>query len=248
LLALPAVDWLPSAIAMTAVAVSTLSSERPRLERLAVIAVLAYAALRVSRVAPLFVSSAILLMQPTLCALPFNRPLTFDPLSRNALRGLTAALLGAAVLSAVAVTKAAQCIPIAGDWKADLVAAQALTRANPAGKAVTWFPWGEYALFHLGPGLRVSMDGRRETVYSDAVLADHFALYDGTPEGVAYLERLDPDYAWLPSAQTRVREWLETHGYRIDVLTNESFVAVRADRPRLQAQPVSGSACFPGGS
>jgi hypothetical protein len=248
LLMLPPVDWLPWAITMTAVVVSTLSNEHPRLERLAVIALLSYAALRVSRVAPLFVSSAILLIQPTLCALPFNRPLTFDPPTRNALRGLTAALIGAAVLSAVAVTRAAQCISIAGDWKADLVAAQALARANPAGKVVTWFAWGEYALWHFGPGLRVSMDGRRETIYSDAVLADHFALYDGTLEGVAYLERLDPDYVWLPSAKTRVRRWLETHAYRIDVQTNESFVAVREDRPRLQAQPLSGAACFPGGS
>ena len=29
------------------------------------------------------------------------------------------------------------------------------------------YDWGEYVLWHLGPGVKVSMDGRRETVYSD---------------------------------------------------------------------------------
>lgn len=31
------------------------------------------------------------------------------------------------------------------------------------------FDWGEYALWHLGPGVKVSVDGRRETVYSPEV-------------------------------------------------------------------------------
>ena len=77
------------------------------------------------------------------------------------------------------------------------MAGHALIGAQVRGKMVTWFDWGEYTLWHLGGGLRVSMDGRRETIYSDTVLERHFALYEGTPEGLAYLQRLDPDYVWL---------------------------------------------------
>jgi hypothetical protein len=29
------------------------------------------------------------------------------------------------------------------------------------------FDWGEYVLWHLGPRVKVSIDGRRETIYSD---------------------------------------------------------------------------------
>jgi hypothetical protein len=29
------------------------------------------------------------------------------------------------------------------------------------------FDWGEYVIWHLGPDLKVSIDGRRETVYPD---------------------------------------------------------------------------------
>jgi hypothetical protein len=157
-------------------------------------------------------------------------------------------MLVLAVISMAAVVRTAGCIPITGDWSADLTAGRALADASARGKLVTWFDWGEFALWHLGPGLRVSMDGRRETIYSDRVLADHYAMYDGTPAGLAYLERLAPDYIWLPGAQTRVREWAASHGYRIDVQTDQSFVAVRDTLPPVRASGRSAVACFPGPS
>jgi len=90
------------------------------------------------------------------------------------------------------------------------------------------------------------MDGRRETIYSDMVLERHFALYEGTPEGLAYLQRLDPDYVWLPASKTRARDWLAAHGYRMDVSTPQSFVAVRGDRPSISLHDGPMNACFPG--
>ena len=33
------------------------------------------------------------------------------------------------------------------------------------GRMVTFFDWGQYAIWHKPDALRVSMDGRRETVY-----------------------------------------------------------------------------------
>ncbi len=246
LLTLPVLDWMPWLLAVLGVSVCAVSKPRPPLERLAMIAMLAYAALRVARMAPLCVIAAVLLMRPSVLASRVNVPLRFNPLSRTAVRGLALALLALALLSGAVVTRVAGCIPIAGDWSADLVAGQALADAKPRGSMVTWFDWGEYALWHLGPELRVSMDGRRETVYSDVVLANHFALYDGTPEGIAYLERLSPDYVWLPASKTRVRDWLGTHGYRLDVNSAQSFVAVHADRPMVVVREGPISACFPG--
>jgi hypothetical protein len=246
LLTLPVLDWMPWLLVVIGVTVCAFSKPRPPLERLAMTAMLAYAALRVARTAPLCVVAAVLLMRPSVLATRFNVPLTFDPLSRSALRGLAVALLALAVIAGVVVTRLARCIPIAGGWSPDLVAGQALIDANVRGKMVTWFDWGEYTLWHLGGGLRVSMDGRRETIYSDTVLEEHFALYEGTPEGVAYLERLGPDYVWLPASKTRVRDWLVAHGYRIDVNTAQSFVAVRADRPSVSQRDRPINACFPG--
>ena len=247
LLTLPALDWIPWLLVVIGVIVFAFSKRRPPIERLAMTAMLAYSALRVARTAPLCVVAAAVLMRPSVVATRFNVPLTFDPPSRSALRGLAVALLALAVISGAVMTRLARCIPIAGDWSPDLVAGQALIDSNVRGKMVTWFDWGEYALWHLGGGgLRVSMDGRRETIYSDTVLEEHFALYEGTPQGIAYLQRLDPDYVWLPASKTRVRDWLAAHGYRMDVNTTQSFVAVRADRPTVVARDSPIDACFPG--
>jgi hypothetical protein len=98
----------------------------------------------------------------------------------------------------------------------------------------------------LSPALRVSIDGRRETVYSEAVLSGHDAMNAGTPEGIAYLRRLDPEYVWVPASFDRLRDWLGTHGYRIDLQTQESFVAVRADQPTLTVNSSEPAGCFPG--
>jgi hypothetical protein len=246
LLTLPVLDWMPWLLVVIGVSVCALSRPRPPVERLAMTAMLAYSAFRVARTAPLCVVAAVLLMRPTVLATRFNVPLTFDPPSRSALRGLAVALLALAVISGVVVTRLARCIPIAGGWSPDLVAGQALIDAKVRGKMVTWFDWGEYALWHLGGGLRVSMDGRRETIYSDTVLEEHFALYEGTPQGVAYLQRLSPDYVWLPASKTRVRDWLAAHGYRVDVDTAQSFVAVRADHSNVFPRRGTIDACFPG--
>lgn len=246
LLTLPVLDWVPWLVVVVGVIVCAVSKPRPPLERLAMVAMLAYSAFRVARTAPLFVVAAVLLMRPTVLASRFNVPLSFDPPSPSALRGLAVALLALAVISGVVMTRLARCIPIAGGWSPDVVAGQALIDAKVRGNMVTWFDWGEYALWHLGGGLRVSMDGRRETIYSDTVLERHFALYEGTPEGVAYLQRLSPDYVWLPTSKTRVRDWLAAHGYRVDVSTAQSFVAVRGDRPSVSPHDRPISACFPG--
>jgi hypothetical protein len=66
---------------------------RPPIERIAMTAMLAYAASGVARTAPLCVVAAVLLMRPTVLASKFNVPLTFEPPSPSALRGLAVALL-----------------------------------------------------------------------------------------------------------------------------------------------------------
>jgi hypothetical protein len=74
----------------------------------------------------------------------------------------------------------------------------------------------------------------------------HSAMELATPEGIAYFRQLNPDYVWLPVKFVKLRDWLAANGYRIDLQTDISFVAARADQ-RVIA-PYSGSVveCFPG--
>ena len=118
--------------------------------------------------------------------------------------------------------------------------------SRASGRLVTWFDWGEYALWNMSPLLRVSLDGRRETIYSESVLTRYAEMVAATPDGLAYLRDLDPAYVWLPAALGGVSSWLQTHGYRIDLTTPRSFVAVRNDQPVLHLSDAPLTACFPG--
>ena len=42
-----------------------------------------------------------------------------------------------------------------------------LKQSEVAGNMAVPFDWGEYVIWHLGPRMKVSNDGRRETLYSD---------------------------------------------------------------------------------
>jgi hypothetical protein len=73
-----------------------------------------------------------------------------------------------------------RCIHIrAGDFPAPALAL--LQRSGTRGALAIHFDWGEYAIWHLSPRIKVSYDGRRETVYSDRVrvLNDEFTLGTG---------------------------------------------------------------------
>ena len=112
---------------------------------------------------------------------------------------------------------------------------------------MTFFDWGHYAVWHWAPGLRVSIDGRRETILSDARLVEHDAIVVGRPEGLATLAEWRPEYVWLPAGSTATKQSLAAHDYRIEHESERSFVAVRGDRPRLTAPTTrrTTGACFP---
>jgi hypothetical protein len=117
-----------------------------------------------------------------------------------------------------------------------------------SGRIVTPFNWGQYAIWHLSPGVRVSMDGRRETVYSDTAVETSRAVFAGRAEGLAALADWRAEYVWLPAESERTAGWLEANGYRLEVATPRSKVAVRGDLPALPAPSPAGSVrpCFPG--
>jgi len=161
---------------------------------------------------------------------------------------------GAAVVIAVALvgasifvwSKTLACVRTDGDHRQDLAAITALRTAVP-GRIVTFFNYGQYAIWHLSPRLRVSMDGRRETVYSDARLIEHDAIVAGESAGLSALASWRAEYVWLPQSSNVTRLWLKAHDYRIDVETPLSFVAVRSDLPPLKSKDLQGVgfSCFP---
>ena len=128
---------------------------------------------------------------------------------------LRAAAFASALALALATPVARRtltCIPMHGHWWPEPAAVEFIRSNGLSGRMLTFFRWGEYGLWHLSPIVKVSMDGRRETVYSDAMVSGHLEIYAGTEHGLAFAEKLDADYAWLP-ADLPVSRTLEERGW-----------------------------------
>jgi len=243
----PALIWVPWVLALAAAAWLATGAARDRWRAVAVLAMLAYAAVRVERLTPFFVVAAVMFAAPRLRRQwPSLGRADLVSGARQAVAAGVLAVGLAIVLVGWVGRSSFSCIPVAGDWAPDPVAARALDTAKP-GRLVVFFDWGQFALWHWGPNLRVSMDGRRETVYSDGRLDEHAAILAGTPTGIAALGRWGAEYVWLPASSQATEAWLAAHGYRVDVRTGQSFVAVRADLPALLAPSgrLDARRCFP---
>jgi len=83
-------------------------------------------------------------------------------------------------------------------------------RAGGTANVAVHFNWGEYLLWHAGPRVKVSMDGRRETVYSDAAYHDNTLFFDGVGEWDRLLARRETDLALVP-AGTAVYHLMSMH-------------------------------------
>jgi hypothetical protein len=63
-----------------------------------------------------------------------------------------------------------------------------LKHSGVAGNLAVHFDWGEYALWHLSPNIKVSVDGRRETVYSEEIYRQNLNFMSGRSEWNKILE------------------------------------------------------------
>lgn len=231
-----------AAVCLLVLALGRRPETRPRAEAWAVLLLLFAGAVRVGRFVPLVAPAALCLLAPYISR-AWGHKGRF-PVARTAAANVfwipAIVALGAAAAPA---TRAVACIPVRGVWAPDLRTAPSLRGAT--GRLLTTFDWGEYAIWHFGPRLQVSIDGRRETVYSDSVVQWHRAFERGEPDAQRIVAELAPDYVWLRSSRTVARQWLLANGYRIDAESEAAFVAVRHDRDQLMPPLERGSACFP---
>jgi hypothetical protein len=111
------------------------------------------------------------------------------------------------------------------------------------GNAVVHFDFGEYAFFHLRDRIKVSIDNRRETVYSDAVLQDHLRFYAG--QNPDYPDRLGAAMVWLPTSMTEVIASLETRGWIRRFDGPNTIILLKAAGPVVRGGTTVGTPCFP---
>jgi hypothetical protein len=221
-----AVIWI--VVALTAA--WAVRRQRPSLFAAVWTVIVAAAAFRVRRHVPFFGATVAMLLAAPIAGPP---PAAAD----NRWNRHTAAVVLAVVLvcgwvSTQLVWPAATCLPPVDERsvRPEASAVQFIRSANLSGRVVMWFDWGLYAIWHTGDRLRVSIDNRRETVYSAEVVADHQRFYTGADPD--YPQRVGADYVWLPVdlppvAQLEQRDWYPIYkGPRSVILGRAAAVPV----------------------
>ena len=224
----PVITWIPVAAAWVLLLWAFYKRRLSAVLLLGCVA-LGIAAIRVLRLEPFFVIAvAIWVPQRTW---PPSSPLVWME-----------AIAAVAIFALALAYRAPQlpCLDIGGAWAPDLT-----VDVRGPGTLLVPFNWGHYALWQWGPQLRVSIDGRRETIYSATVTNSQWALETNDPQGLAWLDTHRPDLVWYPLQATMVREHLVNAGYRVLLETDRSYVlGAPAAQVTASRRPVK--MCFPG--
>ena len=108
------------------------------------------------------------------------------PVKRRRAIALIPAAVG--VVAALLATPGFKAVEVETDFY-PVRAVQAIKDSGVEGQLAVSFDWGEYALWHLWPRMKVSVDGRRETVYSEAVYRETCDFMYGTGDWDRLLHR-----------------------------------------------------------
>jgi hypothetical protein len=73
-----------------------------------------------------------------------------------------------------------------------------LRDSGVSGNLAVHFDWGEYAIWHLAPALKVSVDGRRETVYDGEIYSANIQFIFGVGDWDRLLDDHPTDLALIP--------------------------------------------------
>ena len=203
----------------------------------------AVAAFRSRRLVPFFGLTATMLM-----AAPIPGPaptLTDNRWTRQTAATVAVAVLVCTLVATLFVYPTATCLPPTPEpmVRPESAAVRFIRSADLHGRVLMWFDWGLYAIWQVGDRFRVSMDNRRETVYSDRVVQEHGAFYRGDdPE---YPERIGADYVWLPASLPPVAQ-LQQRGWFTVFRGPRSAILSRTFRPEVViGSEDSTNACFP---
>jgi hypothetical protein len=194
--------WALVAVFAVVVIVSTLARRKTDLQSTAIVLMLAVTSFRVNRLLAFFALSVVMLFGAEIAAL-FRRDTPAER-RRVATRWASATVLAVAlVLVAGGVTASARyvsCIRMEDSMFPEPEALAIAANGRIHGRMLTYFDYGEYAIWYLSPNVLVSMDGRRETVYSDEAIQRQLRFYFRPGDRKEIVNALQPDYIWMPSS------------------------------------------------
>jgi len=219
------------------------------LQGAALVVILGIGSFRVSRLLSFFALSVVMVFAPVIASMLRRRPAStrserlYSPWVPAAVLLLALALIGT---GATVSARNLSCIRFEDNMFPEAQAAGILTGQGARGRMLTYFDYGEYAIWHLSPDLLVSIDGRRETVYSEAVLQRQLRFYYEPGDRTQIVSSLQPDYIWMPSSLDVAKD-LANEGWKPIFSGPRSVILARGDVSVDLSSPASTAPrCFPG--
>ena len=240
--------WALVAVVSAAGLLTAVARRTVDLQGAALVLMFGLGSFRVSRLLSFFALSAVMVLAPEIGSM-LSRHASARK-RRPAVRWVPAVLLLLALAligsGATASARNLSCIHIEDSLFPEAQAARILAERGARGRMLTYFDYGEYAIWHLSPDIVVSMDGRRETVYSNEAVERQFRFYSVPGERKQIVSALQPDYIWMPS-NLGVATDLGSDGWRPIFTGPRSVILARGG---VTEQPYSPAAvaprCFPG--
>jgi hypothetical protein len=244
-----AAAWIVTAvIGLTGIVLS--EREERGAERVACLIVLAASSMMVARLQAFFALGVFFLVGPALArAVQAARAIEVTPVARPSSRLMSTFAFAIAAAALVITTANLTHLPIDPRFTPEAGAVSFLNGQPQGRRVLIWFDWGNYALWHLSPRMRISMDGRRETVYSPDLQDRHLRFYFDAPGGASLPTDLAADYVWIPRTLPAVRR-LDADGWRRLYEGEQSVIFGRPALPEANARVVlaadSQARVFPG--
>ena len=222
--------WVPWVVTAVVGITSLVVGDREErgAERVACLIVLAASSMMVARLQAFFAIGVLFLVGPAVArAFQTARAIDVTPAARRSSRVMTAFALGTVAAALFMTTTNLTHLRIDPRWTPEPGGVSFLN-AQPEGRRVLlWFDWGGYALWHLSPRMQISMDGRRETVYSSDLQSRHLRFYFDAPGGASLPADLAADYVWIPRTLPAVHR-LDAGGWRRIYQGEQSVIFGRA--------------------
>jgi len=198
--------WVVLTLAAAAGVARAWRSGEWELRRLVVVALLCVASFQVSRLLAFFAIATVLLLgrDVALVLQSWRGASRREGGEPGRFAAIAAMTIAAALMigGGAAVARSVACVRMGADQPEPDVATIVKER-KLTGRLAVWFDWGEYAIWHFAPALTVSIDGRRETVYSNDVMQKHLSFYYVPSTMNQFLSEVRPDHIWAAAAPAR---------------------------------------------
>jgi hypothetical protein len=98
------------------------------------------------------------------------------------------------------------------------------------GNMITDFNWGEFIIYQLYPSVKVSIDGRYETVYDNSIFEDNLAFLDAKKGWQTILRKFNPDLILVSKGDNIASILFRSKNWKLLFSDFEALLFVKIDQ------------------